>query len=296
MKKLGCAKCGGAMKMKLGGSAVAKAPVNIFGIPQENMGTSSQMGFGRKGGSVKKEHVLTTFRKANDARNAMVMKSLPKAEDGMSTGYPRKPAAKATPKKGASNAGVGMFETTPTSIPGETPRAAMTRINATSPKGPNSKGIKSKVDSSRVRAGVSAKTTAAPKSTEPVRKPSIEFGDPNVGFKYNKPLPKTKYEDAVINTKSPSTKTSGNIPKRGATAPIKKTVGPRPSVDEMREANIKKYSALKSKIAGDAKPKPRSAAAAFKEGVISGSPIGYVAKKVYDMTKKKGGVVKSKKK
>lgn len=54
MKKLGCAKCGGTKKMKLGGSAVAKAPVNIYGIPQENMGTSSQMGFGRKGGSVKK--------------------------------------------------------------------------------------------------------------------------------------------------------------------------------------------------------------------------------------------------
>jgi hypothetical protein len=54
MKKLGCAKCGGVKKMKLGGSAVAKAPVNMYGIPQENMGTSSQMGFGRNGGSVKK--------------------------------------------------------------------------------------------------------------------------------------------------------------------------------------------------------------------------------------------------
>jgi len=77
MKKLGCAKCGGTKKMKLGGSAVAKAPVNIFGIPQENMGTSSQMGFGRKGGSVKKEHVLTTFRKANESRDLAVKKSLP---------------------------------------------------------------------------------------------------------------------------------------------------------------------------------------------------------------------------
>lgn len=57
MKKLGCAKCGGTKKMKLGGSAVAKAPVNMFGIPQENMGTSGQMGFGRKGGSVKKMQV-----------------------------------------------------------------------------------------------------------------------------------------------------------------------------------------------------------------------------------------------
>jgi hypothetical protein len=56
-KKLACASCGGTKKMKLGGSAVAKAPVNMYGIPQENMGTSSQMGFGRKGGSVKKMQV-----------------------------------------------------------------------------------------------------------------------------------------------------------------------------------------------------------------------------------------------
>ena len=53
MKKLGCAKCGGTKKMKLGGSAVAKAPVNIYVLPQENMGTSSQMGFGKKGGTLK---------------------------------------------------------------------------------------------------------------------------------------------------------------------------------------------------------------------------------------------------
>ncbi len=299
MKKLGCASCGGTMKkMSKGGMATkamgpGKKPF-AAGIPYFTGAGQTGPESMKKGGT-KKEHVLTTFRKANDARNAMVKKSITK--------YQSKGEVKST--------GVGMFETTPTSRPGETPRAAMARINATSPKGPNPKGIKSKVDSSRVRAGVSAKTTAAPKSTEPVRKPSIEFGDPMVGITIPKQRPKTKYEDTVINTKSPSTKTSGYSPKRGATAspvntsgytpkkgatgPVKKTVGPRPSVDEMREANIKKYSALKSKIAGDAKPKPRSAAAEFKAGVMA-SPIGYVAKKVYDMTKKKGGVVKSKKK
>ena len=57
MAKMGCAKCGGTKKMALGGSAVKKAPVQLYGIPQENMGTSSQMGFGRKGGSVKKMQV-----------------------------------------------------------------------------------------------------------------------------------------------------------------------------------------------------------------------------------------------
>jgi len=81
MAKMGCAKCGGTKKMKLGGSAVAKAPVNMYGIPQENMGTSSQMGFGKKGGTLK-VHPLTAFRKANEARQAVVKKSLPKAQDG----------------------------------------------------------------------------------------------------------------------------------------------------------------------------------------------------------------------
>jgi hypothetical protein len=76
MKKLGCAKCGGTKKMKLGGSAIKKAPVEMYGIPQENMGTSGQMGFGRKGGTLKKEHPITTFRKADEARKAVVMKSL----------------------------------------------------------------------------------------------------------------------------------------------------------------------------------------------------------------------------
>jgi hypothetical protein len=55
MAKLMCAKCGGKVKMANGGTTpkkvLAKAPVNMYGIPQENMGTSSQYGFGRKGGS-----------------------------------------------------------------------------------------------------------------------------------------------------------------------------------------------------------------------------------------------------
>jgi hypothetical protein len=33
---------------------LAKAPVNMYGIPQENLGTSGQFGFARKGGSVKR--------------------------------------------------------------------------------------------------------------------------------------------------------------------------------------------------------------------------------------------------
>jgi hypothetical protein len=55
MKKMGCASCGGAKKkMALGGSAkklVKKSTGGMYGIPQENMGTSSQYGFAKKGGS-----------------------------------------------------------------------------------------------------------------------------------------------------------------------------------------------------------------------------------------------------
>lgn len=59
MAKLMCARCGG--KMAKGGmtstNVLAKAPVNMYGIPQENMGTSGQYGFGKKGGAVKKNKV-----------------------------------------------------------------------------------------------------------------------------------------------------------------------------------------------------------------------------------------------
>ena len=57
MAKMGCAQCGksmqkgGAKKMNLGGSAIKKAPTYMYGIPQENMGTSGQYGMMKKGGS-----------------------------------------------------------------------------------------------------------------------------------------------------------------------------------------------------------------------------------------------------
>ena len=57
MAKLACAKCGGKVKMATGGAmpkVLAKAKTQLYGIPQENMGTSSQYGFGKKGGTVKK--------------------------------------------------------------------------------------------------------------------------------------------------------------------------------------------------------------------------------------------------
>ena len=63
MKKLGCAQCGKAMKKggavkkmakggsTLSGSAIKKAPTYMYGMPQENMGTSGQYGMMKKGGS-----------------------------------------------------------------------------------------------------------------------------------------------------------------------------------------------------------------------------------------------------
>lgn len=62
MKKLGCAQCGKSMKKggvkkyaaggsTLSGSAIKKAPVQLYGIPQQNLGTSGQYGQMKKGGS-----------------------------------------------------------------------------------------------------------------------------------------------------------------------------------------------------------------------------------------------------
>lgn len=102
MKKLGCAKCGGTKKMKLGGSAIKKAPVEMYGIPQENMGTSGQMGFGRKGGTLKKEHPITTFRKANEARDVVVKSSMKKMAKGGTT----HPGFKAVQSKIAAKQGI----------------------------------------------------------------------------------------------------------------------------------------------------------------------------------------------
>ena len=52
MKKM-CMKCGGKVKMKSGGqTALSKVGV-MYGIPQENLGTSGQYGFAKKGGATK---------------------------------------------------------------------------------------------------------------------------------------------------------------------------------------------------------------------------------------------------
>jgi hypothetical protein len=65
MAKMGCAKCGKSMSKggvkkyaaggsTLSGSAIKKAPVQLYGMPQENMGTSGQYGQMKKGGAMSK--------------------------------------------------------------------------------------------------------------------------------------------------------------------------------------------------------------------------------------------------
>lgn len=205
MKKLGCAKCGGTKKMKLGGSAVAKAPVNMYGIPQENMGTSGQLGNMKKGGSVK-DHPITVFRKANEARQAVVKKSLPKAEDGMSTGYLGKPVIQSPSNKYIIDANHRKVAT-----PSNSPRSGKIAVKSSNPGG-IPKGIDKPVRTNN------SKTSASPiKSANPTREPRIKFGNPMAGIPASKPKPKGRYEDAVENN---STRTKATV--KSVSRPIKK--------------------------------------------------------------------------
>jgi hypothetical protein len=57
--KTKCMSCGGSMKkMAIGGTTtkriIKKSTGGMYGIPQENLGTSGQYGFAKKGGAVKK--------------------------------------------------------------------------------------------------------------------------------------------------------------------------------------------------------------------------------------------------
>ena len=57
--KTKCMSCGGSMKkMAVGGTTtkriIKKSTGGMYGIPQENLGTSGQYGFAKKGGAVKK--------------------------------------------------------------------------------------------------------------------------------------------------------------------------------------------------------------------------------------------------
>jgi len=76
MAKLMCKACGGKVKMATGGAmpkVLAKAKTQLYGIPQENMGTSSQYGFGKKGGTVKNAKLAAVAHPKNKVTRADVL-------------------------------------------------------------------------------------------------------------------------------------------------------------------------------------------------------------------------------
>lgn len=71
-KKLKCASCGMAVKKMAKGGSNAK--MGIYGIPQENVGTSSQyMPTAKKGGSVKKAKLAALAAPKNKITRADII-------------------------------------------------------------------------------------------------------------------------------------------------------------------------------------------------------------------------------
>jgi len=137
MAKMGCAKCGGTKKMKAGGStlsksAIKKAPVQLYGIPQENMGTSGQYGKMKRGGVAKK---VTT--KLVKAKSGMSLKKVPSGKVGLAKlptavrnkmGYMKSGGPRKSLKRYQS---VGeVMEPTPAPTPASTPTSTPPRTLA----------------------------------------------------------------------------------------------------------------------------------------------------------------------
>lgn len=98
---MGCAKCGkmmkkgGVKKMNLGGSAIEKAPTYMYGMPQENMGTSGQYGMMKKGGTKKSFPDMSGDGKVT-AKDILMAKGVikkPKAKFGATVKVQRSPKA-----------------------------------------------------------------------------------------------------------------------------------------------------------------------------------------------------------
>ena len=75
----------GVVKATKGGT---NQKMGIYGVAQTGPTGPNDSGIAtmKKGGSTKM-HPITAFRKANEARQAVVKKSLPKAQDGKTTKY-----------------------------------------------------------------------------------------------------------------------------------------------------------------------------------------------------------------
>jgi len=124
MKKLGCAQCGKAMKKggavkkmakggsTLSGSAIKKAPTYMYGMPQENMGTSGQYGMMKKGGAKKSFPDMSGDGKVT-AKDILMAKGVikkPKAKFGATVKVQRSPKAGKVTAVGRGYAAVGKRE------------------------------------------------------------------------------------------------------------------------------------------------------------------------------------------
>ena len=76
--KTKCMSCGGSMKkMAVGGTTtkriIKKSTGGMYGIPQENLGTSGQYGFAKKGGAVKNTKLAAVAAPKNKITRADVL-------------------------------------------------------------------------------------------------------------------------------------------------------------------------------------------------------------------------------
>jgi hypothetical protein len=210
MKKLGCAKCGGTKKMKLGGSAVAKAPVNMYGIPQENMGTSSQMGFGKKGGSVKKMQVggTSTAPKKPIVKKTVAPKKTTVPRKIIDSSVPMTGPSRPTPKPMmAKKGGIvnkmqdGGTSSTKTNMFGKTKEISKTKAEKIGTR------FASKKNHTFEDVGDEASYTIKPKAKS---KRSVTTTFFKIGGAVKKPLMKAQSGGRIVN--SPDGKSQGIVP------------------------------------------------------------------------------------
>ena len=88
--KTKCMSCGGSMKkMAVGGTTtkriIKKSTGGMYGIPQENLGTSGQYGFAQKGGAVKKMKTSGTVKPLMKAQKGKIVKTVTPFQNYMKT-------------------------------------------------------------------------------------------------------------------------------------------------------------------------------------------------------------------
>ena len=252
MAKMGCAKCGGTKKMALGGSAVKKAPVQLYGIPQQNMGTSSQMGFGKKGGTLNEmARGVTKKSTASKPAQAAAKKVL---------------AAKAFAARtaGANQANAGKIASKPVN---RINRPVRTGFSANVTPAPKTTPLSSK-PANRTSRPVRSGSKQVSKGNKPVKTGSkqIKTGK-NLNYKVGiKPIADKK----VVTPKVVTPRTRGGVSKgntpgvanKYANKPTIKPVAPILGPDTRKKTIIKNAGKISTKT----KDATKEAAKTFKEG------------------------------